>query len=209
MKRNKAIVIIFCIALAVTLMLISLEAYYVAVAFMAGTLLFAHREVWSLLTKRRLPPFDERVKENIAKSIRNAFTFFVLALVFLMLPFTYSLLNKPEISRLLAGLLLSGGVVYLLSYFYFEKSAPYLGEKWLRWSRVSLMVIGLSAAAFVLGAFLHNALSSLFNTEEAVFFIIAVVLAPLGFITGLAGILIVFLKGLFSRSSGPQANNVD
>lgn len=82
MRQNKAVVTILCIALVVTIMLISLEAYYVAVSLVVGTLLFAHREVWSLITKRRLPPFDERVKENITKSIRNGFSTLLLLWLF-------------------------------------------------------------------------------------------------------------------------------
>ena len=59
--------------------LISLENFYVAVALVVGAVILRYREIWSLLRWRRLPPIDERVRENTGKSIRNAFVFFGLA----------------------------------------------------------------------------------------------------------------------------------
>lgn len=63
-----------------------------------------------------------------------------------------------------------------------------------------LILGGASVAVFFLSAFLHNVLSGLFGIEEPVFFTIAVIVAPLGLAVGLIGSLVIFLKGLLSRS---------
>lgn len=199
MRTKRAFLVIFVAALAVIIMLIALKAYYIAVALIIGALLFGHREIWSLITQKKLPPFDERIRENITKSVRNGFIFYVLALALLMLPFTEFLIRSPDISRILSGLLLSGAVIYLLSYFYYDKSEPNLGERGLKMLKRFLVLAGISAAVFILSAFLHNVLSGLLHIEEPVFFIIAVIVAPLGLAVGLVGSLIIFVKGLAGK----------
>jgi len=61
MKTRRLFLVVLIVALIVTIMLISLEQYYVAVALIVGTLIMRHRELWSLIKKRKLPPVDERV----------------------------------------------------------------------------------------------------------------------------------------------------
>lgn len=73
MKTKRAFIAVSVIALIVTIILISLKAYYVAVALIVGTLIIGYREIWSLIRRRKLPPIDERVKENTGKSVRNGF----------------------------------------------------------------------------------------------------------------------------------------
>ncbi|HEX76696.1 MAG TPA: hypothetical protein G4O12_09000 [Dehalococcoidia bacterium] len=214
MRVKRVLLGIFITALLVTIILVSIRAYYVAVALVAGVLLFGHREFWSLLTRRRLPPFDERVRGNIDKSIRNGFIFFALALAFLMLPFSTILISEPGTVHVLGGLLLSGGAVYLLSYLFYERAEPRLNEKWLKMLRMFLLVGGVSAGSFIISVFLHNAIYGLFiqwfgadfwdrvgMPDEPVFFFISVFIAPLGFAVGITGGLVIFLKGVFSRVS--------
>ena len=124
MKTKRALIAIAIIALIVTLILISLKAYYVAVALVVGTLIMGHREVWSLIRRRELPAIDERVKENVSKSVRNGFIFLVIALAFLMLPFSVRLIETPDTVHLLGGLFLSGGIVYLFSYLFYDRVQP-------------------------------------------------------------------------------------
>ena len=212
MRAKKFLLGIFITALLVTIVLVSVRAFYVAVALVAGLLLFGHREFWSLLTRKKLPPFDERVRENIDKSVRNGFLFFVLALAFLMLPFSTILVSEPSTVHVLGGLLLAGGSVYLLSYLFYERAEPRLNEKWLKMLRIFLLVTGVSAGAFIISVFLHNAIYGLFiqwfgagfwdragMPDEPVFFFISVFIAPLGFVVGIIGSLVIFLKGVFSR----------
>ncbi|MBN1366638.1 MAG: hypothetical protein JW967_01760 [Dehalococcoidales bacterium] len=201
MKTKKALLTILITTLVITVMLISLWAYYVAIALFVGAVLLCHREIWSLITKRKLPPFDERTRGNVGKAVRNGFIFLILALAFLMLPFTQFFNERPDMSQILAGLFLAGGATYLLSYIYYDRSQPNLGEKGLKTLKAFLITAGVSVAAFILGVFLHNLFYALFDLEEPVFFIIAVVVAPAGLVVGIIGSFAVFLKGLFKKAS--------
>jgi len=213
MKTKKALLSVSITALVITIVLISIRAYYVAIALVAGVLLFGHREFWSLVTRRQLPPFDERVRENLGKSVRNGFIFFALALALLMLPFSTILISKPGTVHVLGGLLLSGGAVYLLSYLFYDQAEPKLNEKWLNMLRIFLVVAGISAGTFIISIFLHNAIYGLciqwFGADfwnrvgmpdEPVFFFISIFIAPLGFVIGVIGSLVIFLKGLLTRA---------
>ena len=213
MKTKRAFLAISIVALIVAIMLISLRAYYVAVALLVGTLLIGYREIWSLIRRRKLPPIDERVRENTSKSIRNGFIFLILALAFLMLPFSVRLIEAPDTVHLLAGLFLSGGAVYLLSYLFYDRVEPNLGERGLKLLKIFLLIAGISLAAFIISVFLHNAIYGLFIYffgadfwdrigigDEPVFFFISL-LSVVAFAVGIIGSLVIFIKGLFSRTS--------
>ena len=45
MKGRKAVTAVFITALVVTIILITMEGYYIAIALVAGTLLIGHREI--------------------------------------------------------------------------------------------------------------------------------------------------------------------
>ncbi len=201
MKTRRLLWAVSITALIVTIILISLKAYYVVIALIAGALLIGHRELWSLIRWRKLPPIDERVRENISKSVRNGFIFFALASAFLMLPFSVFLIEAPNTVHVLGGLLLSGGTVYLLSYLFYDQAEPKLGERGLKMLKTFLLVAGISLGAFIISVFLHNAISGLFEIEEPVFFFIAVFITPLAFAVGLIGSLVIFVRGLFSGVS--------
>jgi len=200
MKTRKVSIIIFIAALIVTIFLISVRAYYVATALIVGTLLIRHREIWSLLRKRKFPPIDERIRENISKAVRNGFIFFAVAIAFLMLPFSVRLIEAPDTVHVLGGLFLAAGAVYLLSYLFYDRAEPGLGEKGLRMLKKFLLIAGIAMGVFIISVFLHNALSGLLGTEEPVFFVIAVMLCPLAFAVGIVGSLVIFCKGLFSKA---------
>jgi len=201
MRTKKVFISIFLTALVVTVVLISIKAYYIAIALVIGILLIGHRELWSLLTTRELPPFDERVQECIGKSVRNGFIFLIFALAYLMLPFSTILVTRPDTAHILGGLLLSGGVVYMLSYIFYDRVESKLNERRLKMLKVFLTTFGISVAAFIISVFLHNALSGLFGIEEPVFFFISVFIAPLGFAVGLIGSLVIFIQGFLAKTS--------
>ena len=201
MKTNKVFLAVSITALIVIIILISLRAYYVAVALIVGTLIIGHREFWSLIRRRKLPPIDERVRENTSKSIRNGFIFLVVALVFLMLPFSVILIETPSTVHVLGALFVSGGTVYLLSYLFYDRAEPNLSERGFKMLKTFLLVAGISLGVFIISVFLHNAIGGLFEIEEPVFFFISVFIAPLGFVVGIVGSLVIFIQGLFSKSS--------
>ena len=64
MRTKIAFLAVSIAALLVAIILISLKAYYVTIALVVGTLIIGHRELWSLIRRRKLPPVDERVREN-------------------------------------------------------------------------------------------------------------------------------------------------
>ena len=200
MKTKRLFLVILIVALVMTIILISLKAYYVAVALIVGTLIMRYRELWSLLKRRKLPPVDERVRENTNKAIRNGFIFFAVATAFLMLPFSIILTEGPETVHVLSGLFLSAGLVYLLSYLFYDRAEPKMEERRLRMLKTFLLIAGIALGTFIISVFLHNALSGLFGVEEPVFFCIAVFVAPLALAVGLIGSLVLFIKGLLGRN---------
>jgi hypothetical protein len=198
MKAKRVILAVAITALVVTVILISLRAYYVAIALAVGTLIMGHREVWSLIRRRKLPVIDERVRENVSKSVRNGFIFLAVAIVFLMLPFSVFVIETPNTVHVLGGLFLSGGLVYLLSYLFYDRAGPNLSERSFKMLKIFLLVAGISVGVFIISVFLHNAISGLFKIEEPVFFAIAVFIAPLGMVVGLVGSLVIFIRGLLT-----------
>jgi MFS family permease len=211
MKKKRLLLAVFIVTLVVTIVLISLQAYYVAVALVAGVVIMGHREIWSLLKKRKMPPVDERVRENTGKAIRNGFIFFAVATAFLMLPFSVILTEGPDTVHVLGGLFISAGLVYLLSYLFYDRAEPKMAERSLRMLRKFLMITGISFAAIIISIFLHNAIYGLFIYffgadfwdrtglgDEPVFFFVAL-LAVVAFVVGIIGSLAMYIKGLLSK----------
>ena len=199
MKTKRAFLAVSITALILTIILISLRAYYVVIALIAGVLIIGHRELWSLIRTKKLPPVDERVRESSSKAVRNGFVFFAIATVFLMLFFTVNQSANPDIAHVLGGLFLSAGVVYLLSYLFYDRSEPKLDERGLKLMKTFLLVAGISLGAFIISVFLHNIISGLLGVDEPVFFVIATIMSPLALAVGIIGSLVIFLKGLFAK----------
>ena len=57
-----------------------------------------------------------------------------------------------------------------------------------------LLIMGISAGAFVVSVIAHNAIGAWFGIEEPVFFIIAVILCPLAFLVGAVGSIVFAVK---------------
>ena len=55
MRVKRAFIVVSIAALIVTAILVSIKAYYVAVALVAGTFIIGHREFWSLVKKKKAP----------------------------------------------------------------------------------------------------------------------------------------------------------
>ncbi len=193
--------VILIAALLMVIILIAGEQYYVAVALVIGTVIMWHRELWSFLRKRKLPPVDERVKENTGKAIRNGFVYFAAATVLLMLPFTEIITDNSQTVHVLAGLFLSAGVVYMLSYFYYDRAQPKMTPGMLKLQKTFLLIVGLSIGVFIISVFLHNILCALIGIEEPVFFIIAVIVSPLALAAGIIGSLVLVFMGLAKKST--------
>jgi MFS family permease len=197
MKAKKWVWGIFIAALVIGLVMISLENFYVAIALLVGAVILRYREIWSVLRWRRLPPVDERVRENTSRSIRNAFVFLALAIGVLLLPFGLDIIGEPGTMDVLAVLFLAVGLVYFLSCIYYDRAEPRMTEKRRGLMRRLMLIAGLSLGVGVIAVFLHNLVSMAFGGfEEPVFFIIGVIAAPLGVVVGLLGSLVVYIMGL-------------
>jgi len=212
MKTKRVFWAVAITAIIFSIILISLKAYYVTVALIAGVIIIGHREFWSLIRKRKLPPIDERVRANTSKAVRNGFIFFAIASAFLMLPFSVGLIRNPDTVHVLGGLFLSGGTVYLLSYIFYDRVEPRQDDRWSKLLRTFLLVTGISLGAFIISVFLHNAIYGLLIhwfgadfwdrtgvADEPVFFFIAL-LSVAAFAVGIIGSLVVFIKGLFNKT---------
>jgi hypothetical protein len=117
-----------------------------------------------------------------------------------MMPFGEVVTDRFDTSHILGGLFLSSGLVYMLSYLFYDRAGPAIPEKHLKLLKTFLILAALAVPVFIVGAFMHNALSALFDIEEPVFFVIAVIIAPLIFAVGLLSSLVLFIMGLASRS---------
>lgn len=60
--------------------------------------------------------------------------------------------------------------------------------------RLYLLVMVISLALFFVSTVLHNYLSALFGTEEPVFFVIAVIISPIGILVGGVGTIVFGIK---------------
>ena len=57
-----------------------------------------------------------------------------------------------------------------------------------------LLLTGASTVGLPVFGILHNVVSGLFNTEEPVFFIIATIVCPIGFLVGIVGTIVLAIK---------------
>jgi hypothetical protein len=201
MKTRKALLAAHIIAVVLMVVLISTREYYIAIALVVEVLLVFRREIWYLGHHRRLPPFDERFQENAKKAARNSFVYMSVATVFLMLAYALNIAYVVDYEPLQVfnWLLISGGLVYLLGYVFYDRVEPKLRERELKRYWTFLRIAGIAFGAGITSAILHNAVSGVLGLEEPVFFIIAVILSPGAFITGLIGSLVIFSRGLIRR----------
>ena len=65
-----------------------------------------------------------------------------------------------------------------------------------------LLLTGGSAVGLLVFGILHNVVSALFNTEEPVFFIIATIVCPIGFLLGAIGSIYLAIKSKRAGQTG-------
>ena len=140
---------VLIITLVVTVLLIAVAQYYVAVALFLGIIIMQHREIWSLITRRQMPPVDERVKENTSKAIRNGFIYFAVVTAVLMMPFGEVITDRLDTSHVLGGIFLSSGFVYMVSYLFYDRAGPAISEKRLKRLKTFLVLAALSVPVFI------------------------------------------------------------
>lgn len=65
-----------------------------------------------------------------------------------------------------------------------------------------LLLTGISAVGFFIAALLHNIVSAIFDIEEPVFFFIAIIVCPIGFLVGVLGTIALAVKNKPPKDSG-------
>jgi hypothetical protein len=60
--------------------------------------------------------------------------------------------------------------------------------------RFLFLLTGSSATGFAVFVLLHNIVSGLFNIEEPVFFVLATIICPLGFLAGVIGTIVLSIR---------------
>jgi hypothetical protein len=193
--KTKAAFLTFTIsALLVSIVFIILKAYFTAAVVFIGLLILGHRELWALISRRKLPPIDERVSENVNRAIRNSFAFFIMVSIITM--FLY-ISDQQYIFRpldFLGALLLSVGLVYAVSYLFYDRIEAKFDSRQIKTLRMLLITVVVSALVFIIDAFFINRLVSF------TFHIVLLYVSALAFTIGIIGCTTIFLKGLLSRS---------
>ena len=169
MKTRWILIIYIALSLLGLMVLLSRENVYVVAAIIIGILLLGHREIWSLIRYRMMPVIDERVKENLTGAMRFTGVFFFVASIVLILLLRFNVFKGTSTGLIISGQLVIVGLVYLLSYYYYDRVRPNLGETATRWLKSFLITAILSLSTAALSIVLHNFVSYLLDTEEAFF----------------------------------------
>jgi uncharacterized membrane protein len=186
------------------MLLLSRENVYIVIALLAGILLLGHRELWSLIKHRRLPVIDERVRDNLTGAMRLTGSFFFIASIALIILLRFNVFRDTPAGLIISGQLVLVGIVYLISYHYYDRIRPNLGEKASRWLKICMITAGLSLSTIALSIALHNLVSAWLGMEEAFFFILGLLVAPAIFAISLLGSMAIFIKGLWTSFSGSE-----
>jgi hypothetical protein len=67
-----------------------------------------------------------------------------------------------------------------------------------------LLLTGASVVGLLVCGILHNVVSALLHTEEAVFFMMAVFVCPIGFLVGVGGTIVLVIKNRPLKHSGQK-----
>jgi hypothetical protein len=199
--KKKVILISYSIICVLILMLmLAKENIFIIAAIALGFVMIGHREIWSLIKYHRMPVIDERVKDNLNGAMRLTGFFFFIASIILILLMRFNVLRDTSKEALISGQLLLVGLVYILSYYYYDRVQPNIGERSMHWVKVCLVTAGVSIGTAAISIVLHNLIGALFDFEEAVFFILGVLVAPGVFVLSILGLVILYVKGLFGSA---------
>jgi hypothetical protein len=185
------------ISILALMLLLSRENLYVVIALALGFLLMGHREIWSLIRYLKLPVIDERVRTNLADAMRFTGIFFFIENIVLILLLRFNVFKDVSTGLIISGQLVLLGFVYLIGYHYYDRVSPGLGKRGAKWLKICLITTGLSLSTIALAIVLHNMLGAWLGYEDAIFFILALLVAPAVLAVSLLGSMIIYIKGLF------------
>lgn len=147
---------------------------------------------------------DWKIKKNNKPTLLLKGIFWALAIVFVMIA---SQMFVPGVSDFFRGSL--AFLFPFILWFLLGLALIFLTlkEKISGWLKKSLILTGASAAGFFIGVFLHNVFYALAIVTEhiiilrylmevlhLVFFVVAIFICPFGFLVGLLGSLVLFIR---------------
>jgi len=182
------------------MLLLSRENIFVVMALLLALLLLGHRELWSLIRYRQLPVIDERVRDNLTSAMRLTGIFFFIASIILILLMHFDVFENTPASLIISGLLVIIGIMYVITYYYYDRVQPNLGMKSMRLLKIFLAAAALCLSSIALAIVLHNMVSALLGFEDAFFFILALLIAPGILVISLLGSFVIYIQGLFGTS---------
>lgn len=196
MKTRITLIVYSVISVLGLMLLLSRENIYIVIALILGIILLWHREIWSLIRYRHLPVMDERVQYNLARALQVAGVFFFIISIVLILVMRFNVFHDEPAGLIISGQFVVVGLAYLIGYHYYDRVRPNLGERALHWLKICLITAGVSLSTVALAIVLHNMISALFGFEDAVFFILGLLVAPAAIVISLLGSLAIYIKGL-------------
>lgn len=201
MKKKVILISYSVICVLILMLMLARENVFIIAAIALGFVMLGHREIWSLIRYHRMPVIDERVKDNLNSAMKLTGVFFFTASIILILLMRFNVLHDTSKEILISGQLLLVGLVYVLSYYYYDRVLPNMGERSMRWMKACLIIAGVSIGTAAISIVLHNLIGALFDFEEAVFFILGVLVAPGVFALSILGLIVLYLKGLFGSAA--------
>jgi hypothetical protein len=196
MKIKWVLIVYAVVSVLALMLLLSRENVFVVAALVIGFILLGHRELWSLVRHRRLPVIDERVRTNLTSAFRLTAIFFFIASVVLILLLHFNVFKNVPASVLVSALLVIVGLIYVITYHFYDRVYPSLGVRAVRWLKICLIIAGFSVSTIALSIVLHNLVSSWIGFDEGFFFVLGLLVAPAVLAISLLGSLGIYINGL-------------
>jgi hypothetical protein len=201
MKNKKTFWIFSVTALIITIVFIALKFYSLAAVIVIGALIAGHREIWSLIRYRKMPPNDERVHDNVNKSIRNSFLAFIIVSLITLLFYVVEEFARIDLEYFLVVLILFVELVYVISYLFYDKIEANLGKRDIKALKVLAVFEAASLVVFILNAMFVKIIFPVITDEIFTLHRLMLYISPVVFSLGIIGSSVIFIKGLLVRAS--------
>lgn len=202
MKTKKTFWVFSVTALLITIIFIALKFYSIAAVIIIGAIIAGHREIWSLIRYRKMPPHDERVNDNINKSIRNGFLAFIIISLITLLFYVTEEFARIDLKYYLVALILLVELVYVISYLFYDKIEANLGKRDIKALKILAVFEVASLVFFILTIFFPSWVFLFSGITDDVLMLRFLDLFPIGvFVLAIIGSSAIFVKGLFVRAS--------
>jgi hypothetical protein len=201
MKNKKTFWVFSVTALVIAIIFIALKFYSVAAVIIIGALIAGHREIWSLIKYRKMPPNDERVHDNINKSIRNSFLAFIIVSLITLLFYVAEEFAQIDLEYYLIALILSVGLVYVVSYLFYDKVEANLGNRDIKALKILAVFEAASLIIFILNAMFSKIIFTIITDDIFTLHKLMLYISPIVFSLGIIGSSVIFVKGLLVKAS--------